>query len=60
MTLAGNADGTHEATINEKTSNGRTDFREVMEVEKKSSPMVGTIQVEVAKALEVFRMDSPQ
>ena len=31
-----------------------------MEVEKKSSPVVSTIQVEVAEAMEAFRIDSSQ
>lgn len=60
MRFTVNADGTHQSTINEKTSNCRTSFWKAMEVEKKSSPMVSTIQVEVAEALEAFRMDSSQ
>lgn len=55
-----NADGTHQAAINEKTSNRWTNFWKAMEVEKKSSPVVSTIQVEVAEAMEAFRIDSSQ
>lgn len=49
-----NADGTHWATLNEKTSSCRTSFWQAMEVEKKPSSMAVTIQMEVAEALETF------
>lgn len=55
-----NADETHWAAVNEKTSNGRTSFWQVMEVEKKPSSVATTIQVEVAETMEAFRMDSTQ
>jgi len=53
-----NVDGTHRTPVNEKTSNGRTSFWKVMEVEKKSSSVAGTIQVEMAETMETFRMDT--
>jgi hypothetical protein len=52
--FAVNADETHWAAINEKTSNCRTSFWQVMEVEKKSSSVATTIQVEVAETMETF------
>jgi hypothetical protein len=58
--FAVNADETHWAAVNEKTSNCRTSFWQVMEVEKKSSSVATTIQVEVAETMETFRMDSTQ
>ncbi|MED6203441.1 hypothetical protein PIB30_115460 [Stylosanthes scabra] len=54
------ADGTYRASLDEETSNCRTSFRQTMEVETKSSSMAATIQVEVAEAMEIIRMDSAQ
>ena len=51
------ADGTHRESLNEETSNCRTSFWQAMEVEKKSSSVAATIQVEVAEAMETVRMD---
>ncbi|KAG5018388.1 hypothetical protein JHK87_014243 [Glycine soja] len=53
-------DGTHRTAVNEKTNNCRTSFWKVMEVEKKSSSVATTIQVEVAETMETFRMDRTQ
>jgi hypothetical protein len=54
LIFAINADGTHWATVDEKTSNCRTSFWQAMEVEKKPSSVANTIQMEVAEALETF------
>jgi len=53
-----NVDDTHRTPVNEKTSNGRTSFWKVMEVEKKSSSVAATVQVEMAETMETFRMDT--
>jgi len=52
--LSVNADGTHRATVNEKTSNCRTKFWQAMEVEKKPPSVANAIQMEVAEAMETF------
>lgn len=54
MRFAANADGTHWATVNEKTSNCRTKFWQAMEVEKKPPSVATTIQMEVAETMETF------
>jgi hypothetical protein len=48
------ADGTHWAIVNEKTSSCRTSFWQAMEVEKEPSSVANTIQMEVAEAMETF------
>lgn len=54
MRFAVNADGTHRAAVNEKTSNCRTKFWQVVEVEKKPPSVATAIQMEVAEAMETF------
>lgn len=48
------ADGTHWAIVNEKTSSCRPSFWQAMEVEKEPSSVANTIQMEVAEAMETF------
>lgn len=54
MRFSINADGTHRATVDEKTSNRRTSFWQAMEVEKEPSSVATTIQMEVAETMETF------
>lgn len=49
-------DGTNWAVVNEEIGSCGTGW-EALEVEKKSPPVAGSIQMEVAEAMETFRMD---
>ena len=51
-----NADGTSWAVVNEETSCSRTS-RKAMEMEKESSPVATTVQMEVAETMETLRID---
>ena len=52
------ADGTAWAVTNEKVNSYRTSWQwKTVEVEKKPSPMARAIQMEMAEAMETFRMD---
>lgn len=50
-----NADGTSWPVVNEET-NCRTS-REAVEMEKESSPVATTVQMEMAETMETLRMD---
>ena len=50
------ADGTSWTIVNEETSCSRTSW-EAVEMEKESSPVAITVQMEVAETMETLRMD---
>lgn len=52
-------DGTNWAFVHEKIGDSRASWKTV-EMEKKSSSVVATVQVEVAEAMETLRMDQAQ
>ena len=53
------ADGSYGTIVNEETSSCRTSWQ-TLEVEEKSPSVAGTVQMEMAEAMETLRMDQAQ